>query len=656
MASSAHRRQVVLFLLAVLLPCLVLVVLSLRMIRQEQELAEKRVAEEQRRLVSQIRQELLARLERIKFQEVSALARKEGKARAHKYVNPAVVLVGRVENNRLVLPWEVNRTTEKSRRLLGEAKFARKIQRGEREELVRKRFAQAVGLYREAMEAARHPVQAAYARLLLARVLAKLGQRRKARAHYRKILSLPSEVTDEHDLPLSLYAGAHLLEAGVGHQAVLERIRAEVNAQHWLPPAEAYLLRGLLETLVESAHEATIRDAAKELERRMAGHIRYLEQALALQSDFSKLRLIETRTGQSRSPEPLWIPYGEENWLVSVAPALGALRPAVVAVRAEEIFASLDVAGAGSNSFSGQVQFFTGRESKGEFLGPNLPGLKVAFAAKDDGTLAKKWNLQRSFYFVTLLLILSVALFGAYLVWRDVRRELRLAELRSQFVSSVSHELKTPLTAIRMFAETLRMGRSSDQQTQDEYLETIVNESERLTRLLNNVLDFSKIEQGQKIYRLQPTSLAEIVHRAARTMRYPLAQQGFQLHVNVQDGMPTLRVDADALEQAILNLLANAMKYSGESREIDLRLRTQEDQAVIQVTDRGVGIPPKEKTRIFDKFYRIPTPENRLIPGTGLGLTLVAHIAQAHGGHVEVQSPPGEGSTFSIHFPLEREA
>jgi len=244
-------------------------------------------------------------------------------------------------------------------------------------------------------------------------------------------------------------------------------------------------------------------------------------------------------------------------------------------------------------------------------------------------------------------------LFGAYLLWRDVRRDLQMAELRSQFVSSVSHELKTPLTAIRMFAETLRLGRSKNQKTQRDYLDTIVNESQRLTRLLNNVLDFSKIEQGKRIYRPALASLADIIQAAARTMEYPLSQQGFRLHVQADEGLPQVRVDRDAIEQAILNLLHNAMKYSGESREIELRLQRKDSYALIQVVDRGVGIDPQEKKRIFEKFYRIPSEENKRLPGTGLGLAIVSHIVKAHGGHIEVESALGQGSTFSIYLPFE---
>jgi two-component system phosphate regulon sensor histidine kinase PhoR len=136
-------------------------------------------------------------------------------------------------------------------------------------------------------------------------------------------------------------------------------------------------------------------------------------------------------------------------------------------------------------------------------------------------------------------------------------------------------------------------------------------------------------------------------------LEYPLAQQGFELRLDVEESLPVVNADGDALQQAILNLLTNAMKYSGASREIDLRLHRQNGQAVIQVTDYGVGIAREEHAPIFENFYRVLTPESKLIPGAGLGLTLVAHVAKAHGGSVEVQSAPGEGSTFSICLPLE---
>ena len=641
---------------AVILPCALLVVLSLRMMSQDRELAEKRRADEQRRVVAEIRQQLLGRLERIKLEEVTARAAEPDNAPRRTFHNPAVMLVGWVDNNRLGLPWDLNPTADRARTLLAEREFARSIERGERAELVDKRFAQAAGWYREAMGAGRSPVQAAYARLLLARALAKADNWNAASSAYQEILTLPSDVTDDQGVPLALYAASRLLAAGAAHQAVTDRLRAEAQNERWLSPPEAYLLRSLVDTLVESASDSTARAEARHLQQTVVEYISFLEQSLALQNDFPNLRLTSAATGLSDNSDPVWVSYGNDPWLVGLAPPLGDLPAAIVAVRAEEVFESLDAPQPWSATFPGGVKLLTSGDSPGELLGPQLPGLKVAFQAGTGGTLASEGTLPRSFYLVTLVLVLSVTLFGAYLLWRDVRRDLRVAEMRSQFVSSVSHELKTPLTAIRMFAETLRMGRSKDTETQAEYLDTIVNESERLTRLLNNVLDFSKIERGQKTYRLEPSCLADVVRAAARAMQYPLTQRGFQLRVQTEDSLPAVRADADALEQAILNLLANAMKYSGESREIDLRLHGQNGQAVIQVVDRGVGIAPHEQARIFEKFYRVPTPENQLVPGTGLGLTLVAHIAEAHGGRIQVDSALRRGSTFSIHLPVESHA
>ena len=653
MASRAHRRQILLFLIAIILPCSVLVALGVRMIGQERELSEKRLVDEQRRISSQIRQELLARLERIKFQEVGALAAQPGGTPLGEYENRAVALVVRVERGRVVLPWEMDVRSQEAQQHLEQPEFARTIEQGEREELVARNLVNATESYQEAMNASRSPVQRGYARLLLARSLSKLGRRREAHTHLRRLLALPSEVTDEHGVALSLYAAARLLDSGVGHAAVLETLQSELETARWLPPAEMYMVRALVDTLVASAPDSAVRGAANDLKQIVSQRLRYVEQALALQSDFPSLGLARVVATASGTTEPSWILYGQETWLVSAAPPMGSLSGAVVAVRAKDVFGSLDEAGVLSSSIAGDARLLTDGEPDGELLGPNFSSLRVRFSAAESGALANQWNLQRWFYLVTLLLVLSVTLFGAYLLLRDVRRELRLAELRSQFVSGVSHELKTPLTAIRMFAETLSMGRSTDPELRAEYLDTIINESERLTRLLNNVLDFSKIEQGKKTYRFQPSSLAEIVHAAARTMQYPLEQQEFELHLDVEDGMPPVRVDRDAIEQAILNLLTNAMKYSGESREIDLRLRKEDGRVLIEVTDRGVGIEPEEQARIFEQFYRVPTPENEQVPGTGLGLTLVEHIVKAHGGHVTVQSAPAKGSTFTLDLPLE---
>jgi signal transduction histidine kinase len=645
MPQRNHRRRIVLFLVAIVVPSLVLVALSLRMISQERELTEKRLLDEQHRRTSEVHQELLTHLERIKSKQIRALATQTNGITTVDYGDPELVLVALVENNQLILPWEQNRAADEFQQLLVEPEFARRIQQGEQEELTAKQFGKASTSYQEAMHLARKPAQAAYAQLLLGRSLAKSGQQNEATVHYKAILALPSELVDEQGVPFSLYAAGRLLETGIEYQAVLECIRAELNTRRWLLPTECYILRELANKLAEAAPDNNLREGAKQVQPQISRRIRELDQATALQKDFPNLKLALVTGNPASASEPLWVPYGEDTWLVSLATELAGAKSAAIAVRADSVLAGLPA------NVRGSAKFITGSESRGESLGENFPGLRVDLG-NGEATQSRRWNPQRWFYFLALLLVLSVTSFGAYLLWLDVRRESRLAEMRSQFVASVSHELKTPLTAIRMFAETLRMGRSTDQQTQAEYLDTIINESERLTRLLNNVLDFSQIEQGKKTYQLVPTSLVEVVQTAARALEYPLAQQGFELRLDVEENLPAVNADGDALQQAILNLLTNAMKYSGASREIDLRLQRQNGQAVIQVTDYGVGIAREEQAPIFQNFYRVLTPESKLIPGTGLGLTLVAHVAKAHGGSVEVQSAPGEGSTFSIHLPL----
>jgi signal transduction histidine kinase len=255
-----------------------------------------------------------------------------------------------------------------------------------------------------------------------------------------------------------------------------------------------------------------------------------------------------------------------------------------------------------------------------------------------------------------LAVALAVTLFSGFLLARDVRRELRLSELRAQFVASVSHELKTPLTAIRMYTEAMQLEEDLERQVRIQYLDTIAQETGRLSRLVDNILDFARIEQGRKTYRMASVLLADVVEDAARTIAYPMSQSGFRLSMDMDRDMAPISGDRDALEQAVINLLSNAVKYSGEAREIGLKLARDDGDAVITVRDEGIGIPAHEQARIFEQFYRVPSPENDRLPGTGLGLTLVDHIVKAHGGRVTVESQPGRGSLFTIRLPLGRQS
>lgn len=624
------RRQVVLFLLAVVVPSAVLVVMAARMSMQERELAHKRVIDERQRQVDDIRQKLLAYLEPLKQQQMTA---------GRLAPQAPIQLVARVDRDAgIVLPWDEARRPAVPP--MDGGAVASAIRDGEHEELVAREPARAASHYARAAALARDPSERAYARLLVGRAWTKAGRVEQARAEYGRLLALPSDVRDEHGVPIWAYAAQRLVSSPdpAVRAAIASKISNELETAPHTPLTGRYLLRDLLDAVVPARDDAR----ARALHDAVARAIRAGEQAVALQTAFPLDGLHDTST----PPRPRWVLFGEPAWLVSVA-ADAAANARLVAVSADAAArAAID------STHTADLRLTRGEVSGGARLGDGFPGVTVTYRIVDGDDVTRRIQVQRWFAWAIVALVLSVTGFGGYFLWRDVRREVRTAAIRSQFVSSVSHELKTPLTAIRMFAETLRMGRARDEDTAAEYLDTIVNESERLTRLLNNVLEFSKMERGTTHFRLLPAMVEEPVRSAVRAMRYPLAQQGFSLTVDVAERLPRVLLDADAIEQAVLNLLANAMKYSGQAREIQLRVTAEADGVVVSVTDHGIGIAPADQERIFEKFYRASTPENRHIPGTGLGLTLVDYITRGHGGSVRVASAPGQGSTFSLVLPL----
>ena len=282
-----------------------------------------------------------------------------------------------------------------------------------------------------------------------------------------------------------------------------------------------------------------------------------------------------------------------------------------------------------------------------------------------------KWRLEAGFRNTTIdaiasenfeksltlsLFVLSLLIFGIILTLRATAREMRLAEAKSTFVSNVSHELKTPLALIRLFAETLELGRVRSSDKAGEYYRIISNESRRLTQLINNILDFSRIEAGRKEYQFETTNVADVVREVIETYQYPLENAGFEIATDIEADLPAVRIDRDAMSQAVLNLVNNAVKYSDEVKHIDIRVRSRGSSVAVEVADKGIGIPGAEQEKIFEKFYRISTGLVHDRKGSGLGLALVRHIVKAHSGEIVVDSTPGKGSRFTVLIPMSLES
>jgi signal transduction histidine kinase len=237
--------------------------------------------------------------------------------------------------------------------------------------------------------------------------------------------------------------------------------------------------------------------------------------------------------------------------------------------------------------------------------------------------------------------------FGVVLVYRMTAREMALGKLRSEFVSTVSHEFRTPLQSILLHAETLSLKRYRDEAQLDRYLDTITRESKRLSRLVGNVLDFSRIESGRQDYRLEPTVLADTVRNAVEELRGPIEDAGFQVDASYT-GDTTALADHSAVDSAVANLIANAVKYSGDGSEIGVSVAGQEDSVTIEVLDRGIGVAEADREEIFEKFKRGRNAGD--VTGTGLGLALVKDVMIGHGGTAEVVSRDGGGSVLRLRF------
>ena len=248
----------------------------------------------------------------------------------------------------------------------------------------------------------------------------------------------------------------------------------------------------------------------------------------------------------------------------------------------------------------------------------------------------------------------TVMLAGLLVLVLAIRRERRANELKSEFISNVSHELKTPLSIISMFGEMLANGRTKGPEQATEYADIIWRESVRLGRLIDNVLDFAKIERGKGVYEFTDTDIGDVVDRAVDLVGRRLATAEMSIDVQIEPELPLVKLDANAFTLAVMNLIDNATKYAADGKKIELSLARDDDRIVLAVRDFGPGIDPEEQDQIFERFYRARAVRLKPIRGSGIGLALVRHIARAHHGDVSVESTPGQGSVFRLWIPISQ--
>ena len=265
-------------------------------------------------------------------------------------------------------------------------------------------------------------------------------------------------------------------------------------------------------------------------------------------------------------------------------------------------------------------------------------------------------RLARRSFRINLGLSLGMTLLiaaGLIMALRAASREMKLSQMKTDFVANVSHELRTPLASIRVFSEMLKLGRVNSLDKAREFGSYIESQSRRLTQIINNILDFSRIESGRKSYQFIFTDLRAVLAEALEVCELRLQQSGHRVRIDTPDRpLPPVSIDYDAMLVALTNLLDNAVKYSKGAEVIALRLGERDGFAAITVKDYGIGVAREDQERIFEKFYRVSTGMVHDVKGAGLGLSIVKHIVEAHRGKITVESELGRGSAFTIHLPM----
>lgn len=288
-------------------------------------------------------------------------------------------------------------------------------------------------------------------------------------------------------------------------------------------------------------------------------------------------------------------------------------------------------------------------------LAPRLPRFAVVVRPADPVKLAEvRRNVRLQRVGIVVLAVLAASL-GIVAAVRMVNQNIEAARAKADFAANVSHELRSPITQIRLRGESLQLDLVDDDAERHAHYDAIVRETERLSRLVDNVLDFSAIERGVKKYTLRPGDLAEVVIKAVEVARPTAASQGMALNLVIPEDLPVLWLDREAMGQVMTNLISNALKYGADGPSVDVSVEVLPEDGTVEVhvADHGIGIATADQERVFEHFFRVASTEVRRRRGTGIGLTIVRYIVEAHGGEIRVESAIGEGSTFTVTLPVD---
>jgi len=651
------HRLVGIFLIFILLPGIVLGVFALRTLRQEGRLAQQQIQERLGRITAQIGRDLDLQF----TQWQNALQSTAGERMAKPDSWPEIIREAVEEPGSGVIVWLDGKKlqafpsgqllytlADASTPITLQEPLPSSIVQADSLELNQKNYPRAIRSYQKLLDSSGAPLQP-FLLHRLARTYHKASRLDDAVRAYQKLAGLNPTYIGE--LPSDLIARSELcaLAAERGDSPALATsalaLYGDLTRERWLLKKTRYFYYSdrFRSWIKESATAADQIKSIEKLEGRKLALTDAVEKLLA-----EPKRMLSTDTAVHFAfwqVDPLRAIVLSGDFLDS------RLWPSVL------LPATDDGLNAVLYSLSDKVVFGSppeGVPSLGLTRTIQLAGtpFRIQVWPREPDALYSDVKHRQNLYRATLIFVVAMLVFGGYITTRTVRRELEVARMRADFVSTVSHEFRSPLTGIRQLAEMLLHGRVPGPERQRRYHKMILQESERLGRLVENLLDFSRMEEGRKAYRLAPLNTSVWLRELVGNFQSEIAENGISVVADIPEDLPAISADGEALACAVHNLLDNAVKYSPGSGTVWLDAYAGNGGVTVSVRDQGVGIAELDRKRIFDKFYRVDSEISRKVKGAGLGLSLVKHIVAAHGGAIDCESRAGGGSKFSIRIPI----
>jgi signal transduction histidine kinase/tetratricopeptide (TPR) repeat protein len=704
-AVKRQKRIILIFFLTILIPSIFLGIFGIRAIRNERYRSAKQLENEYRRaaeyLISQVKndfRELGAGLHNLALSSSVTGGDYPGIKNAiidQLADNPLIELVFIVyEDSRPFFP-QLQPDPQAKISSLPEFTGSQlaQLRRAEGYEFGQKRYDSAISLYRELFDHSKDENLKAQMLANIARTQVKKHHYEKAIENYHAIIENYKFSSSSSGLPLAVFSALQLLacyrELGDSEKALKTALTLYRNIcdMTWdITEAQFKTYCSLLNEAVaemdaDSHTESLEIDFSRELEQLKASYEMRIEQWRVMK-DIEREIIPDLRNSLVRSSGFTSSPYfyaKEVNgtpYLISsvlLRETEDAEFSGILGAKTDHEYLTDNVLNQLTENmdFSEEthivISSLDGRPLLGEkdpnegqatitaFFDDNFPPWKIEFFRSSSSGFAGM-DLRKSFYFWTIVVLLIVLTFGAFLIMRTVSHEMGVIKMKSDFVSSVSHEFKTPLTSMRTLIERIQEGKVKDKVKMDQYISVIAQDTDKLTRLVGNILDFSRMEEGKREFDFVETDVAQLVSYQVQEFQKNELRKDFSIQTLIQEYIPQLALDRESFSQALINLLDNAVKFSSGEKEIHVHLHADEENVFLEVRDKGIGIPPDEQDGIFEKFYQGKNALRQTVKGAGLGLTLVKHTVEAHGGKVSVKSKVGEGSTFSLVFPIHRES